>query len=268
MSEILGLGPEGIKSPEREFLRNLWWRFPRSERPFLSPEKAEAEARGMVSAYQYVDALLARQNIKVDEETIKEIHRKICHHRDGICSLYEDEGLDRPIGGIYWIGGKKVVGASFEPVSAKNFYPKLEELVGIFSQVFESLPTSTEKIPVKVRQAADVHRRLIHLHPFPDANGRVAAVLSDLILMRAGFPQIPIWLPKEEYYQVISSSIEEDRPEPLERFLGERVLWGCSILMAGLKKEGSLRQEARKTSDLGRIEEQIMILSQHYGPQA
>lgn len=265
MSETLGQ-PEGIKNPGESFLDEIYGRFPHSERPFLTPEKARAEAKGMVSAYRYVDFLLENKQ-PVDEETIKQIHRKICQYRDGICSLYEDEGLGRPIGGVFWIGGKKIVGASFKPVGAKDFYPKLEELVRIFSQSSGSSLTSLEGIPAKVRRAADVHRRLIHLHPFPDANGRAAAVLSDLILMGAGFPQIPIWLPKKDYYQAVSSSIKEDTPEPLERFLGERVLWGCLTLMVGLKEEGSLRQEARATSDLGRIEGQIMILKQHYGPQ-
>lgn len=58
-----------------------------------------------------------------------------------------------------------------------------------------------------VQIAADVHYRLVTIHPFSDGNGRTARLLMNLILIQAGFP--PAIIKKEErnrYLTVLESA--------------------------------------------------------------
>jgi Fic family protein len=48
------------------------------------------------------------------------------------------------------------------------------------------LNTSTDLHPVDF--AAEAHYRLVTIHPFTDGNGRVARLLMNLLLLRAGYP--------------------------------------------------------------------------------
>ena len=58
-----------------------------------------------------------------------------------------------------------------------------------------------------VEMAANVHMRLVTLHPFVDGNGRVARMLIVTILRKRGYPFVTI--PKEEieeYVMIILNS--------------------------------------------------------------
>ena len=61
---------------------------------------------------------------------------------------------------------------------------ELEHMVQMFSELNPS------EVPAEVR-AAWLHHRFVHIHPFPDGNGRVARALANLVLAQAGvFPLV------------------------------------------------------------------------------
>ncbi len=49
----------------------------------------------------------------------------------------------------------------------------------------------------KVHEAAYLHHGLVEIHPFTDGNGRVARLISNLVLMKSGFP--PVVLRKDDH---------------------------------------------------------------------
>lgn len=63
--------------------------------------------------------------------------------------------------------------------------------------------------PVKL--AAKVHHKFVAIHPFDDGNGRVARLLMNLIVMRAGYPPIVIKnKTREEYYLALYEADQDD----------------------------------------------------------
>jgi Fic family protein len=81
--------------------------------------------------------------------------------------------------------------------------PKWREVPGLMQKVVQEL-NSSEKGAAAVESAAKVHYETVAIHPFCDGNGRLARLLMNLRLMRAGFP--PTILRKEErkgYYAAL-----------------------------------------------------------------
>lgn len=74
-----------------------------------------------------------------------------------------------------------------------------------------------------VELAAAAHYEITRIHPFDDCNGRVARLLLNLILMRAGYPPIVIKMEeRRRYLQALEAADRDDR-EPFYLFVAEHV---------------------------------------------
>jgi len=53
--------------------------------------------------------------------------------------------------------------------------------------------------------AGEAHTKFVHIHPFPDGNGRLARILSGLVLQQFGLP-LPMFLKenRSEYMRAVS----------------------------------------------------------------
>lgn len=87
-------------------------------------------------------------------------------------------------------------------------YPYPERIEGLMAQwidEFNLLSTTIADIDSAVRAYAKLHLDFVTIHPFYDGNGRLARLLSNIPLIRSGFP--PIIVPaqdKNEYKKSIS----------------------------------------------------------------
>lgn len=93
-------------------------------------------------------------------------------------------------------------------VTKSNSSTKLSKRCGVYITGEEKLPPSANKVPKLMKEffiwyeknkkldsidlAAKVHYRFVKIHPFIDGNGRIARILSNLILMSAGYPLVII----------------------------------------------------------------------------
>ena len=71
-----------------------------------------------------------------------------------------------------------------------------------------------------VEYAAEIHHKLVMIHPFEDGNGRVARLLMNHALLRAGYP--PVIVPpafKHEYIQTLESGW--NKPEAFVNYIAE-----------------------------------------------
>lgn len=70
--------------------------------------------------------------------------------------------------------------------------------------------------------AADLHSRLVNIHPFVDGNGRTARLVMNLILLQNGFAIANISGDREvrtTYYEALDTSAVDGNAEPFSRFV-------------------------------------------------
>jgi len=77
-----------------------------------------------------------------------------------------------------------------------------------------------------------MHHKLVEIHPFTDDNGRVARLLTNLYLMKEGYP--PIVLRKDErgnYYQFLRSA-DGGNLGPFAKFIAKSVDESLTLYLA------------------------------------
>jgi Fic family protein len=67
--------------------------------------------------------------------------------------------------------------------------------------------------------ASTAHYVCVRIHPFLDGNGRTARLLSNLILMRRGYPPIIIPVEEGETYRGALAAWDGGDPAPLTTFM-------------------------------------------------
>ena len=113
---------------------------------------------------------LARKNVPVDIEQIKEIHALILGKRPG-AGLFRSERV-------------QIKGSKHTP-------PKSWSEVMSGMEKWEKWSLENVGLPALIR-ATVLHAWLVHIHPFIDGNGRAARALTTLELIRSGYPPIVI----------------------------------------------------------------------------
>ena len=74
-----------------------------------------------------------------------------------------------------------------------------------------------------VEFAANVHHKLVNIHPFFDGNGRTARVVMNLLLLQEGYPlAIVLKNDRKKYYQVLAKADAGDM-RPFVRFIAQAV---------------------------------------------
>ncbi len=130
--------------------------------------------RDHLEALDHFDAVLwmrelVASSVTIDDKTICELHRRI------VLRSQPD------IAGIYSSHAHRIAGSSaIFPNPAK--IPNLMEAFG--RQLSHVEPTPQESF--------NAHFRLVAIHPFSDGNGRTARLLTNLMLLRAGYPPVAI----------------------------------------------------------------------------
>jgi Fic family protein len=115
-------------------------------------------------------ASLARKNVPVNIEQVKEIHTLILGTRPG-AGLFRTERV-------------QIKGSKHTP-------PKSWSKVMSGMEQWEKWSLENFELPALIR-ATVLHAWLVHVHPFIDGNGRAARALTTLELIRSGYPPIVI----------------------------------------------------------------------------
>jgi len=88
-----------------------------------------------------------------------------------------------------------------------------------------------------VLHAAAFHHRFVSIHPFDDGNGRMARILMNLILMRAGFPPAIIKIQDREPYVAALRRADAGEIEGIVTFVGQNLLDAENLYLRGAKGE-------------------------------
>jgi len=166
------------------------------------------EAKNHLEAIMHLYEL-AKARRKITEKDILELHRLVLSK------------VDEDIAGKYRTKQVYIEGAVHVP-PPPNKVPRLRtnlQKFGLFGnyQISDTMKRALFYINKKdkgidaIKTASKIHHMITWIHPFVDGNGRVARLLLNLKLMRAGFP--PIVLRKGErkaYYSALKKADEGD----------------------------------------------------------
>ena len=86
-----------------------------------------------------------------------------------------------------------------------------------------------------IEYAALAHFKLVHIHPFVDGNGRTARLLTNLILMKYGFPPtVVLKLDRKKYYDCLEKGHKQSLKD-FVNFVGRSLERSLAIWLESLK---------------------------------
>jgi len=159
------------------------------------------EALGHAKAYGYIYDILSTKTIT--EEHIKTLHQ-----------LFYDQ-IDKDKAGVYRTELVVVTGSHYPLPKPDRIPDKMREYIDWFNE--------NEKNMDPVRFAALSHQRFVFIHPFIDGNGRVARLIMNLALLRAGY-QICIIPPILRHEYVESLELAHKDTRPFIEFIADRIV--------------------------------------------
>lgn len=158
------------------------------------------EATGHAKAYDFLYRLTKER--PVTEEDVLTLHRLFYGQIDP-----ERAGVWRTVR-VFISGSRRVL-------------PAPEKVPALMAS-FVAWMSAEEGLMHPVEFAARVHQKFVYVHPFVDGNGRVARLLMNLVLLRAGWT--PAVIPPICRHEYIATLDRAGRtPAPFMRFVRDRV---------------------------------------------
>lgn len=150
----------------------------------------------------FVKSLVAKKE-PLTEDTVKQLHALIL------------QSIDDTEAGQYRRQNVRILGARHIPPQSLKVPRLMSEFIAWFHKNEYTLS------PPEL--AAEIHYRLVMIHPFIDGNGRVARLLMNLILMKQGYPPaIILKVDRKRYYRVLNEA-NLGTPAPYADFIGRAI---------------------------------------------
>ena len=175
------------------------------------------EAINHKEAILFVEDLVT-QKMELSEYVLKQIH--------GIV-LY---GIDRENAGVYRKLPVAIAGSKHLPPQPYL----LQDLMEDYFRFYELHRNDLHPVIL----AAEMHERLVSIHPFIDRNGRTSRLIMNLILLQHGFPLAIIggdYESRMAYYDALEKVQTEDDKQSFILLIAEKVLSGLDRYINILK---------------------------------
>lgn len=162
-----------------------------------------------VNHAEAIDLLMefVAQKAMLNEHLLKQIHALILR------------GIDKVNSGKYRRVNVRISGSKYEP-------PEPYLLAKLMEDYFLFYQENKERMhPVIL--AAEMHERLVTIHPFVDGNGRTARLIMNLVLLQAGFPIANISSENENrlaYYDSLEKAQIKQDKVPFIEFVFKNVI--------------------------------------------
>ena len=156
-------------------------------------------------AIDYIKELV-KNKIDFDKRVLLDIHYLIL------------KNIDKNNSGKFRNVEVMISGSAHKPPTFLQVESLMEEFFEFYEQNRDSLN------PVIL--SAEIHKRLVTIHPFIDGNGRTSRLIMNLILLQNGFPITNISSQNElrdEYYKSLEIAQSKDNKEVFHRFIARNV---------------------------------------------
>lgn len=165
------------------------------------PLRYTFEAIGHAKAYDFMFTLL--KNKTITEKDVLTMHQMFY------------ERIENDYAGKYRDMDVFISGSKYPVTETKCIQTEMDEL-------FQWIATARDKFH-PVAFAAQLHKKLVFIHPFKDGNGRIARLLMNTALIQDEylFAVIPPAL-RHEYIELLEKAHRDDKP--FEQFIAERVI--------------------------------------------
>ena len=172
------------------------------------------EATNLAEAYDLIESI-AKDKREIDHTTVQQIHEVV------VRGIKVDAGK-------YRVHNVRITGATKTPPDFSKVTRMMDDLIAFLNLNLQD----KEKKEHPVKTAAFMHHKLVEIHPFTDGNGRVARLLTNLFLVKEGYP--PIVLRKEErgkYYRFLRL-VDGGNLEPFANFIAKSVDESLTLYLA------------------------------------
>lgn len=153
------------------------------------PTEHSDEVRNLHSALEFLEQLAQSQD-PLTEREIREVHALVVGSADARRGNYRSSDVE-------------ITNSPHKPPSHLLVAEQMEHFVGWVAARRHELPTPL--------LAAVCHAWFVHIHPFHDGNGRTARAITNLMLMRSGFPVVVVRRKdRQRYYEALRASDDGD----------------------------------------------------------
>jgi Fic family protein len=193
------------------------------------------------------------------EDLIKQIHESI------LLEPYEVESFDKegkPVLKMVEIGKYKQSPNGFKSKKGKiGDFASPEETPQKMKELLEWISAETSREGVNpIVLAAEFHNRFVKIQPFDDANGRIAKILTNLILLQFNYPPIVIKQSERNMYHFALQTADTGKLDSFIDFIARNVINSLELYLKGARGE-SLEEVDELEKDLVALEEKLHRLS-------
>jgi len=180
------------------------------------PLREHLEAINHKDAIEFVEKLVSKK-FGISPHIVRQIHFLILSRIDD-----EEAGKYRNV-------KVTISGSSYTP-------PEAIGVPHLMADFGKWLKNKKSKINI-IEYAAIAHFKLVHIHPFVDGNGRTVRLLTNLILMRYGFPPTVILkLDRKKYYDCLEKGHKGNLLD-FVNFIGRSCERSLTIWIEAIKPE-------------------------------
>lgn len=155
------------------------------------------EAINHAKAFEFI-RISAKNNIKIDEDYILQIHKIIL------------SGIDDTNAGVYRSVRVRISGS-------QTILPNPLKVPDLMKEFSEWLVKKDDDMLMK---AIEAHYRLVTIHPFVDGNGRTARLLLNSMLLENGYMPIIIrTIDRRRYLSALETYQTKENSEPYYKFM-------------------------------------------------
>ena len=220
---------EGNTLSRAETKSFILWGITAKGKPFRDYVEMKGHNDALNKLYQIIS-----QDLKITENLIKEFHKII------LVEPFADS--DAEINPGEW---KKYPNYLYSPTGERIDFMPLEDVPEAMNSLINWLNNHLD--PPKRRKkkydlhpiliAAGFHTQFLKIHPFGDGNGRMARIITNLILMLCGYVPAIIKLDdRRDYYSSINTS-SLNEPENLALFLAQAEISSLELAIKAAKGE-------------------------------